>query len=81
LLTQNFEQTQIALYQMIKDPSVSWVKKAAAIGALVYVISPIDAIPDVIPVLGLTDDAAVIMAVVAMLGNELRKYLIKNNID
>jgi uncharacterized membrane protein YkvA (DUF1232 family) len=44
---------------------------AALIGTLVYVISPVDAIPDTIPVVGLTDDAAVVTAVVASMAVEI----------
>ncbi len=64
----------LRLWQMIKDPEAPWSHKAIALGALVYTVSPIDAIPDVIPVAGLTDDAAVILAAVASLGAALAKY-------
>ncbi len=67
-----------ALYKMIKDPQAAWKSKALAIGTLLYLISPLDAIPDVIPAAGLTDDAALIMGTVAMLGHELKKYLVKS---
>lgn len=63
-----------ALYQMIKDPNVAWKSKALAIGSLVYLISPLDAIPDVIPLVGLTDDVGVIVATMVILANELKKY-------
>lgn len=63
-----------ALWQMIKDPDAAWGAKALAIGALVYLVSPIDAIPDVIPFLGLTDDAGIITAAVTSLATALNKY-------
>ena len=37
-----------------------WKVKAIAIGALLYLVFPLDAIPDIIPALGLTDDVAVV---------------------
>ena len=40
--------------------------KVAIIGALGYLICPIDAIPDFIPVAGYTDDAAALMAAYKM---------------
>lgn len=48
------------LWDTVRDPKTDRRLKALAIGALVYLIVPIDVIPDVIPVLGLTDDVGVI---------------------
>ncbi len=64
-----------ALYQLIKDPNTAWKSKALAIGSLVYLISPLDAIPDVIPLAGLTDDVGIIAATMVILSIELKKYL------
>ncbi len=64
----------VLLWDMTKDPKAPWQSKAMAVGALVYTVSPLDAIPDMIPVLGLTDDAGVIVAAVAALGSSLAKY-------
>lgn len=68
----------MALWKLIQDTEAAWTAKAIAIGALLYLVSPIDAIPDVIPGLGLSDDAAVIAIAVATLAVELEKYLSKN---
>jgi uncharacterized membrane protein YkvA (DUF1232 family) len=65
-----------ALWALAKDPEGSWKAKASAIGALVYLISPLDVIPDPIPVLGLTDDVAVILYAISQIGPELQKYLV-----
>ncbi len=43
-------------------------------GAIVYLVSPIDAIPDFIPVLGFTDDATVIAFVIKSLKSELDSF-------
>lgn len=64
----------MALWRFIQDPDAPWTGKVIAIAALIYLISPIDAIPDVIPVVGLTDDAAIILAAFAKLAADLRKY-------
>jgi len=69
-----FIKDAIALYRYMVDPEVRWVKKTFAVGALAYFISPIDVIPDYIPIIGLLDDAAVIAATVAYLSSELEKY-------
>lgn len=64
-----------ALWAFIKDPQAPKAGKILAIAALIYLISPIDAIPDFIPGLGLTDDVGVVLAVVAKLGADLKKYM------
>lgn len=62
------------LYKFVKDPSAPWAGKALAIGALIYMISPLDAVPDITPVVGLLDDVAIIMAAIGKLSSELKKY-------
>ena len=64
------------LWKFIKDPEAAWETKAAAIGALIYLIFPVDAVPDVIPVFGLLDDVAVILFVYKMLADALKKYVV-----
>ncbi len=39
-----------------RDPRVPWYAKAVAAAAVAYALSPIDLIPDFIPVIGLVDD-------------------------
>ncbi len=63
-----------ALYAYMKDPNVSWYRKAIVIMGLVYFISPIDTIPDIAPLIGYLDDLGVIAAVVKFLGSELVPY-------
>jgi uncharacterized membrane protein YkvA (DUF1232 family) len=45
-----------ALYLSARDPRVPWYAKAVAITVAAYALSPIDLIPDFIPVLGYLDD-------------------------
>jgi len=52
------------LWQAMNDPAVPLRAKTTAICALLYFISPLDAIPDVFPG-GLADDAAVLAAAAA----------------
>ena len=49
------------------------------VAAMIYLISPIDFIPDLIPLLGLTDDATLIVFVVREFSSELEKYRIWKN--
>ena len=46
----------VALYLAARDPRVPWTVKALAVLVAAYVLSPIDLIPDFIPVLGLLDE-------------------------
>ena len=62
------------LYHFTKDPNAPWAGKAIAIGALIYMISPIDAVPDITPLIGLLDDVAIITAAVTKLASELKRY-------
>ena len=50
-----------------------WAIGAAAL-ALVYVLSPVDVIPDVIPVIGFLDDATVLAFCMKLVDTELTKY-------
>lgn len=49
-----------ALYVLIRDGDIKLYDKFVAFGALLYFISPIDAIPDVTPIVGFIDDIGVI---------------------
>ena len=53
----------LVLYYTLQSDKVSKADKAIIIGALGYMISPIDVIPDAIPIAGLTDDLAVLLYV------------------
>ena len=49
-----------ALYLAARDPRVPWYAKAVAVAVAAYAISPIDLIPDFIPVLGQLDDLVIV---------------------
>ena len=48
-------------WALLLDNRVPWVLKLIPLGAIVYVISPLDLIPDVIPILGQLDDLGILM--------------------
>ncbi len=49
-----------ALYLAARDPRVPWYAKAVAVFVAGYALSPIDLIPDFIPVLGYLDDLIIV---------------------
>src|SRR5215472_800804 len=49
-----------ALYLASRDPRVPWYAKALAIIVAGYALSPIDLIPDFVPVLGYLDDVILV---------------------
>lgn len=70
-----------AMLMMIKDyrsglyKEIPWCTIAAAIACLLYVLSPIDMIPDFIPFLGYIDDLTVFTIVLGWIDTDLHKYL------
>ena len=49
-----------ALYIALQDPRTPWYAKAIAGFVVAYALSPIDLIPDFVPVLGLLDDLLIV---------------------
>ncbi len=49
-----------ALYLCARDPRVPWYAKALAATVAAYALSPIDLIPDFIPVIGYLDDLIIV---------------------
>jgi uncharacterized membrane protein YkvA (DUF1232 family) len=58
-----FVYAALILYYTLLSPNVSKRDKALIIGALGYMISPLDVIPDAYPIVGLSDDMAVLIFV------------------
>lgn len=61
----------LTLYYLLTKGDVSVATKVLIIGALGYLISPIDVIPDVIPIIGYSDDLAVISALLLSLDSRV----------
>lgn len=70
----SFAKDIMALVRYLRDPMVSWHRKAIVAAALIYFISPIDAVPDITPLIGYLDDLGVITALLKYLGHELIPY-------
>ncbi|QKE27430.1 DUF1232 domain-containing protein [Arcobacter acticola] len=54
--------------------NVPWNTIAAITGAIIYFVSPIDVIPDFIPVVGYVDDLTVIKFTLDLVSEDLIKY-------
>ena len=53
---------------------ISTADKLKIVGAIVYVITTLDAVPDIIPVLGFGDDIGVVAYVIGKLGKLIKEY-------
>ena len=61
MLTGFINQIQTT-FRLLRDPRVPLWQKAIPVLAVLYVISPFDFIPDIIPGLGQLDDIGVVLA-------------------
>jgi uncharacterized membrane protein YkvA (DUF1232 family) len=57
------------------DFLISKSNLAIIIGAILYVVSPIDAIPDVIPVLGWIDDMSILGFALTKVQSVIKEYV------
>ena len=77
---QRFLKDVALLISMVRDywsgayREIPWWVIAAVVFTLLYVLSPVDLIPDFIPVIGLLDDAVVIALCLAMIEQNLLRY-------
>lgn len=67
-----FAEDAVALFYCALDVETPVRTKAMLLAALAYFVLPVDFIPDWLPGLGYTDDAAVIAAAVALAGGAIR---------
>jgi uncharacterized membrane protein YkvA (DUF1232 family) len=67
-----FAKEALSAYYLARDPETPLRTKGIIYGALAYFVLPTDAIPDVIAGLGFTDDAAVLMTLMTVLGSAIK---------
>ncbi|WP_018900251.1 YkvA family protein [Rhizobium sp. 2MFCol3.1] len=60
LWAKSLKRDIVALWLAARDRRVPWYAKAVAGGVAAYALSPIDLIPDFIPVLGYLDDLLIV---------------------
>ena len=68
-----FAGQAMAAWYAAQDPKTPLAAKGLILGALAYFVIPVDAIPDIFAGIGFTDDAAVIAALVATLGANIKR--------
>jgi uncharacterized membrane protein YkvA (DUF1232 family) len=57
---RHLKRETIALYLACRDPRTPWFAKAFAAAVVAYALSPIDLIPDFVPIVGYLDDLILI---------------------
>ena len=68
----------LILYYTLQSDKISAANKAMIIGALGYMISPLDVVPDAIPIAGLTDDLAVLLFVLKKVWTDIDPEIQEN---
>jgi len=67
-----FAEDLLTAYYCAFDRGTPFQVKAALVGALAYFVLPYDLVPDMLPVLGFADDAAVLAAAIRMVAGHIR---------
>lgn len=71
----------LTLYYTLHDKDTPKWAKAIIIGALGYLICPVDAIPDIIPGVGYADDLAVLLAASATVAISIKPEHKKQSVE
>ena len=66
-----FAEDLLAAYYCAFDRTTPLQVKATLIAAIAYFVLPFDAIPDMLPVVGLTDDAAVLAIAINLVASHI----------
>ena len=67
-----FAEDLLTAYYCAFDRNTPTHVRVALIGALIYFISPLDILPDILPIVGLTDDAAVVAGAIKLVWDQIR---------
>lgn len=65
----------IKAYALGQYRDVPWKTILLIVAAVIYFVNPLDLVPDIIPLTGLTDDFAVLVWVYNSVSNEIDKFL------
>lgn len=67
-----FAEDLLAAYYCAFDRETPRHVQASLLGAIAYFVLPLDFMPDMLPVLGFTDDAAVLATAIRMVASHIR---------
>ena len=67
-----FADQALSVWFAARDPETPAAAKGMMLGAMAYFVLPVDAIPDIFAGVGFTDDAAVIAALLAVVGKNVK---------
>jgi uncharacterized membrane protein YkvA (DUF1232 family) len=67
-----FAEDALAAWFCARDPATPRRMRYTLLGAIGYFVLPVDAVPDFLPLVGFTDDAAVIAAAIASVAAAIR---------
>jgi len=76
---KKIKQNLFVLYLSYKDPRTPWYAKLVAIFVVAYAFSPIDLIPDFIPILGYLDDLIIVPLGIILALKLIPPYVIDDN--
>lgn len=62
----------LVAWYALRDPDTPAFAKAALLGALGYLADPIDAIPDITPIVGYTDDMSVLALALGLVATSIK---------
>jgi uncharacterized membrane protein YkvA (DUF1232 family) len=68
-----FAEDLLAAYYCAFDRETPHSVRAVLVGTLVYFVVPADAIPDILPALGLTDDAAMLAGAIKFVSGHIKQ--------
>jgi uncharacterized membrane protein YkvA (DUF1232 family) len=57
---RRIKRDAVAVYFAARDPRTPWMARVLAVAVAAYALSPIDLVPDFIPVLGYLDDVLIV---------------------
>ena len=77
--TKNLKQDIPTVFLSLKDQDMPMLANTLAMITIKYALSPIDLIPDIIPVLGYLDDIIILPFLIALTIKMIPKYICERN--